>query len=77
MAIRDGEVLNTIYNLDKEKLMTKPTPTARVAKSMHYLLSRSSLDVSGINLDSVIEPRFVNKLENAGFFEEMNRPYGK
>jgi hypothetical protein len=58
-------------------LMTKPTPTAKVAKSMHYLLSRSSPEVTGVNPEGFIEPRFVNELEISGFFDEMNRQYGK
>ena len=57
--------------------MTKPTPTAKVAKSMHYLLSRSSAEVAGVNPEGFIEPRFVNELESSGFFDEMNRQYGK
>lgn len=77
VATHDAEVLKTIYNLYKERLMTKPTPTVKVAKSMHYLLSRSSLEVAGVNPEGFIEPRFVNELESSGFFDEMNRQYGK
>ena len=77
VATQDQEVLTTIYNLYKEKLMTKPTPTLNVAKSMLYLLSRSSPQVGAVNPEGFIETRFVNELESAGFFEEMNRQYGK
>ncbi len=77
VASNDPEVLSTIYNLYKERLMTKPTPTAKVAQSMHYLLSRSSPEVAGVNPEGFIEPRFVNELESSGFFDEMNRQYGK
>ena len=44
---------------------------------MHYLLSRSSPEVAGVNPDNFIEARFVNELESSGFFDEMNRQYGK
>ena len=77
VASQDIEVLTTIYGLYKEKLMNKPTPTARVAKSMLYLLSRSSPEVAGVNAEGFIEARFVNELESSGFLEEMNQKYGK
>jgi NitT/TauT family transport system substrate-binding protein len=77
VANQDPEVLGSIYNLYKERLMTKPTPTARVAKSMLYLLSRSSPEVGGANPDGFIEARYVNELESSGFFDEMARQYGK
>ena len=77
VATQDQEVLNTIYNLYKERLMYKPTPTVSVAKSMFYLLSRSSPQVSGVSPDGFVESRYINELENSGFFDEMNRQYGK
>ena len=77
VASNDPEVLRTIYDLYKDRLMTKPTPTVKVAKSMHYLLSRSSPEVAGANPEGFIEPRFVNELEISGFFDDMNRQYGK
>ena len=77
VATQDQEVLTTIYNLYKERLMYKPTPTASVAKSMLYLLSRNSPQVAGTNPEGFIETRYVNELESTGFFEEMNRQYGK
>ena len=77
VATQDQEVLNTIYNLYKERLMYKPTPTMSVAKSMLYLLSRSSPQVAGANPDGFIEARYVNELESSGFFDEMGRQYGK
>jgi len=77
VATQDQEVLNTIYNLYKERLAYKPTPTASVAKSMLYLLSRSSPQVSGVSPKGFIEPRYVNELGSSGFFDEMTRQYGK
>jgi len=77
VATQDQEVLSAIYNLYKERLMTKPTPTVSVAKSMLYLLSRSSPQVGGVNPEGFIEPRYVNELDNSGFFDEMSRQYGK
>jgi NitT/TauT family transport system substrate-binding protein len=77
VATQDAEVLNAIYNLYRERLMTKPTPTARVAKSMLYLLSRSSPEVAGVNPEGFIEARYINELESSGFFDEMNRLYAK
>jgi hypothetical protein len=70
-------VVNTIYNLYKERLAYKPTPTVSVAKSMLYLLSRSSPQVGGVSPEGFVEARYVNDLESVGFFEEMNRQYGK
>jgi ABC-type nitrate/sulfonate/bicarbonate transport system substrate-binding protein len=77
VGTQDSEVLNTIYNLYKERLMTKPTPTVKVAKSMLYLLSHSSPEVAGVNPEGFIEARYVNELESSGFFDEMTRQYGK
>lgn len=77
VANQDPEVLSNIYNLYKERLMTKPTPTVSVAKSMLYLLSRSNPQVPGANPEGFIEARYVNELEASGFFDEMNRQYGK
>lgn len=67
LAIHDGEVSKTIYRLYKEKLTTKPTPTAKVAKSMHYPLSRSSPEVSGVNPEGFVEARKeFNRRERKG-----------
>ena len=77
VATQDQEVLNTIYNLYKERLAYKPTPTASVAKSMLYLLSRSSPQAAGVTPEGFIEPRYVNELESSGFFDEMARQYSK
>jgi len=77
VATQDQEVLTTIYNLYKERLTYKPTPTASVAKSMLYLLSRSSPQVAGANAEGFIEARYVNELDSSGFFDEMSRQYGK
>jgi hypothetical protein len=70
------EVLNAIYSHYKEKLSTTPVPEVRVAKSMLYLLSRSSPEVPGASAEGFVEPRFIN-LDTAGFFNEMNRQYAK
>src|SRR5262245_22879588 len=77
VATQDAEVLNAIYNLYKERLAYKPTPQVRVAKSMLYLLSRSSPEVANVNPDGFIEARYVNELESSGFFDDMARQYGK
>jgi NitT/TauT family transport system substrate-binding protein len=77
VATQDTEILNTIYGHYKEQLMTKPTPLPRVAKSMSYLLSRTSAEVPAANPEGFIEARFINELENSGFFQEMNRLYAK
>ncbi|MBI2532303.1 MAG: ABC transporter substrate-binding protein [Deltaproteobacteria bacterium] len=77
VATQDTEVLNTIYGHYKDKLDTKPTPLGRVAKSMFYLLSRTNPDIPGGNPEGFVDTRFINQLESAGFFDEMNRQYGK
>ena len=77
VGTQDQEVLNTMYNLYKERLAYKPTPTASVAESMLYLLSRSSPQVAGATPEGFIETGYVNELESSGYFEEMSRQYGK
>ncbi|MBI2365654.1 MAG: ABC transporter substrate-binding protein [Deltaproteobacteria bacterium] len=77
VATQDTEVLNTIYGHYKDKLDTKPTPLGRVAKSMFYLLSRTNPDIPGGNPEGFVDARFINQLESAGFFDGMNRQYGK
>jgi hypothetical protein len=78
VATQDTEVLNTIYGHYKEKLTTKPAPQVRVVKSMLYLLSRTGSELAtNTNPEGFVEARFINELEAAGFFEEMNRQYGK
>jgi len=76
-ATQDVEVLNSIYGHYKELLMTKPMPYPRVAKSMFYLLSRTNPEIPGGNPEGFVDARFINQLESAGFFDEMNRQYGK
>jgi NitT/TauT family transport system substrate-binding protein len=76
-ATQDVEVLNSIYGHYKESLMTKPMPYPRVAKSMFYLLSRTNPDIPSGNPEGFVDTRFINQLESAGFFDEMNRQYGK
>ena len=77
VATQDKEVLNAIYGHYKEKLSTTPVPEVRVAKSMLYLLSRSSPEVPGASAEGFVEPRFIKDLDTAGFFKEMNRQYAK
>jgi NitT/TauT family transport system substrate-binding protein len=77
VANSDPEVLSTIYELNKQQLSTKPAPYARVVKSMMQLLARTRPDLPNTNPEGFVEPRFVNELEKAGFFEEMSRQYGK
>jgi NitT/TauT family transport system substrate-binding protein len=77
VATQDPEVLNTIYGHYKDALVTKPTPLGRVAKSMLYLLARTNPQIPSGNPEGFAEPRFINELENSGFFDEMNRQYGK
>jgi ABC-type nitrate/sulfonate/bicarbonate transport system substrate-binding protein len=77
VASKDPEVLSAIYELNKQQLATKPLPYARVVKSMMELLARTRPDLPNANPEGFVEPRFVNELEKAGFFEEMSRQYGK
>ena len=77
VATQDVEVLNSIYGHYKDKLDTKPFPLGRVAKSMFYLLSRTNPEIPSGNPEGFADARFINQLESAGFFDEMNRQYGK
>ncbi|MGE5219323.1 MAG: ABC transporter substrate-binding protein [Chloroflexota bacterium] len=77
VANRDPEVVSTIYQLNKQQLATKPLPYARVVKSMMHLLMRTRPDLPNANPDGFVEPRFINELDKAGFFDEMSRQYGK
>ena len=77
VANQDPEVLNAIYELNKQQLSTKPVPYVRVVKSMMQLLARTRPDLPNVSPEGFIEPRFINELEKAGFFEEMTRQYGK
>jgi ABC-type nitrate/sulfonate/bicarbonate transport system substrate-binding protein len=77
VATQDLEILNAIYQQDKEQLATKPTPQGRVVKSMLHLLTRTRTDVPEGNPEGFAEPRFINELDSSGFFEEMDRQYGK
>ena len=67
VASNDPDALSAIYNFYKERLMSRPTPTAKIARSMHYLLSRSSPEVAGVNPEGFIEARFVQELESSDF----------
>jgi NitT/TauT family transport system substrate-binding protein len=77
VANKDPEVLSAIYELNKQQLSTKPAPYVRVVKSMMQLLARTRPDLPSANPEDFVEPRFINELERAGFFEEMSRQYGK
>src|SRR6266550_3791327 len=72
VATHDSEVLNTIYEQQKERLSTKPVPYVRVVESMMHLLSRTRPEIPAANPEGFAEGRFINELESAGFFEEMN-----
>jgi hypothetical protein len=77
VATQDSEVLNAIYGHYKEKVTTKPSQ-ARVVNSMLYLQSRTGSELAPkTSPEGFVEARFINELEAAGFFEEMNRQYGK
>jgi NitT/TauT family transport system substrate-binding protein len=77
VATQDVEVLNAIYGRDKELLSTKPIPYVRVVKSMMDLLSRTRPYLPAASPEGFAEGRLINDLESAGFFEEMNKQYGK
>jgi len=77
VANKDPEVLNAIYELNKQQLSTKPAPSVRVVKSMMQLLARTRPDLPHANTEGFVETRFIDELERAGFFEEMSRQYGK
>jgi len=77
VANKDPEVLNAIYELNKQQLSTKPAPSVRVVKSMMQLLARTRPDLPHANPEGFVETRFIDELERAGFFEEMSRQYGK
>ena len=77
VANRDPEIVNTIYELNKQQLSSKPIPYVRVVKSMMQLLARTRPDLPNVSPEGFIEARFINELESAGFFEEMSRQYGK
>jgi ABC-type nitrate/sulfonate/bicarbonate transport system substrate-binding protein len=77
VANRDPEVVNTIYELNKQQLSSKPIPYVRVVKSMMQLLARTRPDLPNVSPEGFIEARFINELESTGFFDEMSRQYGK
>jgi NitT/TauT family transport system substrate-binding protein len=77
VANRDPEVLNAIYELDRQQLSTKPVPYVSVVKSMMQLLARTRPDLPSASPEGYAEPRFIHELDSAGFFEEMSRQYGK
>jgi ABC-type nitrate/sulfonate/bicarbonate transport system substrate-binding protein len=77
VASRDPEVVNTIYELNKQQLASKPIPYLRVVISMMQLLARTRPDLPNVNPEGFVEARFISELETGGFFEEMTRQYGK
>ena len=77
VATQDAEVLTAIYELNKERLSTKPVPYVRVVKSMMNLLARTRPDLPSASPEGFAEARFINELESAGFFDEMNRQYSR
>jgi len=77
VATQDAEVLTAIYELNKERLSTKPVPYVRVVKSMMNLLARTRPDLPSASPEGFAEGRFINELESSGFFDEMNRQYPK
>jgi ABC-type nitrate/sulfonate/bicarbonate transport system substrate-binding protein len=78
VSTRDDEVVNAIYQQNKERLASKPIPYVRVVKSMINLLSRGRSDTPpAANPEGFAESRFINELESTGFFDEMERQYGK
>ena len=70
-------MLSTIYNLYKERLLIKPTPTVQIAKSILYLLPHSNPEITHVTPESFIEAHHVNELESTGSFDEMDRQYGR
>jgi hypothetical protein len=77
VASRDAELLTTIYEQQRERLAAKPMPYLQVVKSMAQLLARTRPDTPSANPEGFIEARFIKELESAGFFDEMQRKYGK
>ncbi len=75
VGTRDTEVLNAIYQQNRERLATKPFPYVRVVKSMIHLLSRARPGNPAASPEGFTEARFITKLENTGFFEQMDRQY--
>ena len=59
---------NDLQSVQEEWHIT--TPTAEVAKSMLYLLSRSSPQVAGVTRKDFIEPATSTNWKVPGFFEE-------
>ena len=77
VATQDPELLKTIYDMNREKLAMKPIPYVRVVKSMMALLARTRPDLPGAPAEGFAEGRFITELDAAGYFDEMNRTYGK
>ncbi|MGE5305122.1 MAG: hypothetical protein ACM3TN_17570 [Alphaproteobacteria bacterium] len=77
VATRDDEVVNAIYQQNKERLSSKPVPYVRVVQSMIGLLSSARPDIPPASPEGFADARFVRELESAGFFEEMERRYEK
>jgi NitT/TauT family transport system substrate-binding protein len=77
VASRDDQVVNAIYQQNRERLASQPLPYVRVVKSMMRLLAHGRTEAPAANPEGFVEARFVKELESAGFFQEMERQYGK
>ena len=77
VANKDPEVVGAIYELNKQRLATKPEPYARVVKSMMQLLIRTRPDLPKQSAEGFAEPRFITELDKSGFLDELVRQYGK
>ena len=77
VANKDLEVVGAIYELNKQRLATKPEPHARVVKSMMQLLMRTRPDLPKQSAEGFAEPRFIAELDKSGFLDELARQYGQ
>jgi hypothetical protein len=44
---------------------------------MFYLLARTNPEIPAGNPEGFVDGRFISQLESSGFFDELNRQYGK
>jgi len=63
----------TCFNIGDHNILLcerqKPQDENIVEERVHHSFN--------VNPEGFVEPRYVNELESSGFFEEMNRQYGK
>ena len=71
----DPEILDSVYDRYRTLILSKPSPSLAVVKSMLRILSRSRPTGRDVNLESFIELRFLKELEKSGFFDEMGARY--